>query len=423
MLNLKFIIENIEKVIEKLNTRTGDFSYLNKLLVLNIKKKKLIFNIETLRYQQNKISKEISILKQNKTNTENIFERSIFLKNEIHVLENDFKKTDSEISEILNNIPNLPHESVILLSKDNNKINFKKYLSPKKFNFNIKDHVTLGRNLNILDFDRASKITGSRFIVYKGLGARLERSLIQFMMDLHSEKGYIEIIPPFIVNDISMFSTGQLPKFKNDSYRLENSNNWYLNPTGEVPAINLHRNEVLSQKNLPLNYVVFTTCFRQEAGTAGKDTRGILRQHQFNKVELIKFTEPQDSYLELENMLQDAESVLQKLELPYRVIMLPSHELGFSASKTYDIEVWLPGSNNYREISSISNTESFQSLRANIKFYSKNKGKNKYVHTLNGSGLAIGRTLIAILENYQNKDGTITVPKVLRSYMRTDIIK
>ncbi|WP_334330869.1 serine--tRNA ligase [Candidatus Phytoplasma prunorum] len=423
MLNLKFIIENMEEVIKKLNTRKSDFSYLNKLFILNIKKKKLIVNIETLRYQQNKISKEISILKQNKKNTNDIFERSIFLKNEIHILEDDFKKTNSEILEILNNIPNLPHESVILFSKDDNKINFKRYLSPKKFNFNVKDHVILGRNLNILDFDRASKITGSRFIVYKGLGARLERSLIQFMMDLHSEKGYIEIIPPFIINDISMFNTGQLPKFKNDSYRLENSNNWYLNPTGEVPAINLHRNEVLSQKNLPLNYVVFTTCFRQEAGTAGKDTRGILRQHQFNKVELIKFTEPQYSYLELENMLQDAETVLKKLELPYRVVMLPSHELGFSSAKTYDIEVWLPGDNNYREISSISNTEAFQSLRANIKFYSENEEKNQYVHTLNGSGLAIGRTLIAILENYQNKDGTITVPKVLRSYMKTDIIK
>ncbi|MFP7699753.1 serine--tRNA ligase [Candidatus Phytoplasma pyri] len=423
MLNLKFIIKNIEEVIKKLNTRTGDFSYLNKLLILNIKKKKIIVNIEKLRYQKNKISKEISILKQNRKNIDNISKKSIFLKNEIHILEDDFKKTNSEMLEILKNIPNLPHESIILFSKNNNKINFKKYLSPKKFNFNIKDHVTLGTNLNILDFERASKITGSRFIVYKGLGARLERSLMQFMMDLHSEKGYIEIIPPFIINDISMFSTGQLPKFQNDSYRLENSNNWYLNPTGEVPAINLHRNEVLSQKNLPLNYVVFTTCFRQEAGTAGKDTRGILRQHQFNKVELIKFTEPQDSYLELENMLQDAETVLQKLELPYQVVMLPPHDLGFSASKTYDIEVWLPGSNSYREISSISNTESFQSFRANIKFYSKNEEKNKYVHTLNGSGLAIGRTLIAILENYQNEDGTITIPKVLRSYMKTDIIK
>jgi len=285
--------------------------------------------------------------------------------------------------------------------------------------------LNLEEKLNILDFERAAKITGSRFVVDKGLGARLERSLISFMMDLHAiEFGYTEIIPPFIVNEKSMFATGQFPKFRDDSFKVfAGDDSWYLNPTAEVPTINLHRDEILDGEQLPYIYCSYTTAFRSEAGSAGKDTRGILRQHQFNKVELIKFTKPEDSYIELEKMLLNSEEVLKRLELPYRVMILSTGDLGFGMAKTYDIEVWLPGQNTYREIGSISNAEDFQARRANIRFKRTKDSKTEYVHTLNGSGLAVGRTMIAIIENYQNKDGTITIPKVLVPYMKEKVIK
>ena len=295
----------------------------------------------------------------------------------------------------------------------------------KKFDFEVKDHVALGENLDILDFERAAKITGTRFVVDKGLGARLERSLIQFMMDLHSFKnGYTEIIPPFIVNEKSMFATGQFPKFRDDSFKVvAGDNSWYLNPTAEVPTINLYRDEILDGDQLPFKYCSYTTAFRSEAGSAGRDTRGILRQHQFNKVELIKFTKPENSYKELDEMLLNSEEVLKQLELPYQVVCLSTGDMGFGMAKTYDIEVWLPGQNTYREIGSISNAEDFQARRANIRFKRTKESKTELVHTLNGSGLAVGRTMIAIMENYQNADGTITVPKVLVPYMKVEVIK
>ena len=301
------------------------------------------------------------------------------------------------------------------------------FKEPTKFNFQPKDHYELGEKLGIFDFARAAKITGARFVVYKGLGARLERALLSFMMDLHAkEQGYTEVIPPFIVNRASMIGTGQFPKFEEDAYKVSAGNDdedWYLNPTAEVPTINMYRDEILDGANLPIKYTSFTTAFRAEAGSAGRDTKGILRQHQFNKVELIKFTKPEDSYEELEKMVNDSEEVLKLLDIPYRVVELCTGDMGFGMAKTYDIEVWLPGQNTYREIGSISNAEDYQARRANIRFKRTKDAKTELVHTLNGSGLAIGRTVIAVIENYQQEDGSIKVPEVLKPYMGVDYIK
>ena len=296
------------------------------------------------------------------------------------------------------------------------------FKEPTKFDFEVKDHVALAENLDILDFDRAAKITGARFVVYKGLGARLERALISFMMDLHAKQhGYTELMPPYIVNGASMLGTGQFPKFQEDAYKVsagqEDDNDWYLNPTAEVPSINMYRDEIIDGDALPIKFCSYTTAFRAEAGSAGRDTRGILRQHQFNKVELIKFTKPEDSYDELEKMLLNSEEVLKQLDIPYHVVELCTGDMGFGMAKTYDIEVWLPGQNCYREIGSISNAEDFQARRANIRFKRTKDAKTELVHTLNGSGLAVGRTLIAVLENYQQEDGSIKVPEVLVPYM------
>jgi seryl-tRNA synthetase len=315
------------------------------------------------------------------------------------------------------------HSGVKVGTSEKDNVEIKKYLEPTVFSFEPKDHYQLGENLGILDFERASKITGARFVVYKGLGARLERSLMSFMMDLHSkEHGYVEMIPPFIVNRDSMVGTGQFPKFEEDSFKLYGDYDWYLNPTAEVPTINYYRDEILEGDSLPIKYVSYTSAFRSEAGSAGRDTKGILRQHQFQKVELIKFTKPEDSYKEHDLMLENSEKVLKLLEIPYRVIELCTGDMGFGMAKTYDIEVWLPGQNTYREIGSISNAEEYQARRANIRFRRSANSKTEYVHTLNGSGLAIGRTIIAILENYQNQDGTVRVPEVLIPYMGTKII-
>ncbi len=296
-------------------------------------------------------------------------------------------------------------------------------MEPTKFSFKPKAHYELGEALDILDFERAAKVTGSRFAIYKGLGARLELSLIKFMMDLHAESGYTEVIPPYIVSASSMFGTGQLPKFAEDAFKIANGNgDWYLNPTAEVPTINMFKEEVLDYTKLPIKLTSYTTAFRSEAGSAGRDTRGLIRQHQFNKVELIKIASPDNSYQELDEMLAESEKVLKALKLPYRVVVLSSGDMGFAMCKTYDIEVWIPSQNTYREIGSISNAEDYQARRANIKFRRSQESKLEFVHTLNGSGLAVGRTLVAILENYQNEDGTITVPEALRPYMRVDKI-
>jgi seryl-tRNA synthetase len=425
MLDLKYVTEHIDNVVKKLSQRNGDFSYLYELVTLQDQRREFIATVESKKALRNESSKKIGELKRNKQDASHILDQVKDLGDEIKDLDDKLKDIELKIFDILANTPNLCHESIPVGKDENYNLEIKKVGGPKTFDFEVVDHVELGEKLDILDFERAAKITGTRFVVDKGLGARLERSLIQFMMDLHSKHNdYTEIIPPFIVNEQSMFATGQFPKFKEDSFRLElKDQNYYLNPTAEVPTINLYRDEILDGTKLPLKYCSFTTAFRSEAGSAGRDTRGILRQHQFNKVELIKFSTPEDSYNELESMLLDSEEVLKQLGLPYRVVSLCTGDIGFGMAKTYDIEVWIPSQNKYREIGSISNAEDFQARRANIRFKRTKDSKTEYVHTLNGSGLAIGRTMIAVMENYQNEDGSITIPEVLVPYMGVKVIK
>ena len=425
MLDLKFVVENIDLVYEKLSQRNGDFSYLYDLVDLSEERKRLIMDVEAKKALRNEQSKKIGELKRQKLDATHILNEVAHLGDEIKTLDQELKDCEQKIFDLLAITPNLPNLSVPVGKDESANVEIRTWGKPRDFDFEIKDHVALGESLGILDFERAAKITGTRFVVDRGLGARLERALIQFMMDLHAhEHGYTEVIPPFIVNEKSMFATGQFPKFKEDSFKvIAGDNDWYLNPTAEVPTINLYRDEIINMTDLPYHFVSYTTAFRSEAGSAGRDTRGILRQHQFNKVELIKFTTPESSYEELEKMLLNSEEVLKRLELPYRVVCLSTGDMGFGMAKTYDIEVWLPGQQTYREIGSISNAEDFQARRANIRFKRTKDAKTEYVHTLNGSGLAVGRTMIAIMENYQNADGTITVPKVLVPYMRTEVIK
>jgi seryl-tRNA synthetase len=425
MLDLKFVTENIDEVIKRLETRQADFSYLYELVELQEQRKTLIMKSDQKKALRNEASKKIGELKRKKEDSSHIMSDIAHLGDEIKAFDEELQQIEVKIQDILAITPNLPNRSVPVGKSDSDNPVLRTFLKPTVFDFTPKDHVELSEKLGILDFERAAKITGTRFVVDKGLGARLERSLIQFMMDLHAfEFGYTEMIPPFIVNDKSMYATGQFPKFKEDSFKvLSGENEWYLNPTAEVPTINLYRNEILEGDQLPIKYVSFTTAFRSEAGSAGKDTRGILRQHQFNKVELIKFTKPEESYDELDLMLTHSEEVLKRLELPYRVVTLCTGDMGFGMAKTFDIEVWLPGQDKYREIGSISNAEDYQARRANIRFKRTKESKTEFVHTLNGSGLAIGRTMIAIIENYQNEDGSIRVPKALIPYMKVDSIK
>jgi len=370
MLDLKFVTENMDEVYKRLSTRNGDFSYLLELVTLQEQRKMLIYDVEAKKALRNEQSKKIGELKRNKQDATHILNEVAHLGDDIKSLDSKLKDIEDKVFDILSITPNLPHDSVPVGKDESANLLVRKVGTPKKFDFEVKDHVALGENLDILDFERAAKITGTRFVVDKGLGARLERSLIQFMMDLHSFKnGYTEIIPPFIVNEKSMFATGQFPKFRDDSFKVvAGDNSWYLNPTAEVPTINLYRDEILDGDQLPFKYCSYTTAFRSEAGSAGRDTRGILRQHQFNKVELIKFTKPENSYKELDEMLLNSEEVLKQLELPYQVVCLSTGDMGFGMAKTYDIEVWLPGQNTYREIGSISNAEDFQARRANIRF-------------------------------------------------------
>ena len=425
MLDLKFVVENIDDVIKKLETRQADFSYLRALVELQDKRKEIIQEGESLKAKRNEASKQIGVLKRNKQDATEVLNEVAHIGAEIKGLDDALKIVEGEIKNILDVTPNIPCADTPIGVTEDDNVEVKKVGEPTVFNFPVKDHVELAQDLGILDFERAAKVTGTRFVYDKGLGARLERSLIQFMMDMHAfDHGYTEIIPPYIINGESMYGTGQFPKFKEDAFKLELADSdYYLNPTAEVPTINMYRDEILSGDDLPLKYCAYSTAFRSEAGSAGRDTKGILRQHQFHKVELIKFTKPEDSYNELEKMLVNSEEVLKRLELPYRVVSLSTGDLGFGATKTYDIEVWLPGQDKYREIGSISNDEDFQARRANIRFKRNKEAKTEYVHTLNGSGLAVGRTMIAIIENYQNEDGTITVPKALVPYMRVDVIK
>jgi seryl-tRNA synthetase len=424
MLDLKYVTEHIDEVIERLSTRNGDFNYLRNLVSLQEERKTIIVKKEALLQERNESSKLIGQLKREGKDVSDILKKVETIKVQIPELDARQEAIENELFQILSITPNLPHASVPIGKDEEANVEVRRVGDTKTFDFEIKDHVALGEALGILDFERAVKVTGPRFVVDKGLGARLERSLIQFMMDLHSnEHGYTEAILPYIVNEKSMFGTGQFPKFKEDAFKIQNMEGWYLNPTAEVPTINLYRDEIIPIEELPKKFVAYTTAFRAEAGSAGRDTRGILRQHQFNKVELIKFTLPETSYDELEAMVRNSERILQLLKLPYRVVTLSTGDMGFGMAKTYDIEVWLPGQQKYREIGSISNAEDYQARRANIRFKRSKDSKTEYVHTLNGSGLAIGRTMIAIMENYQNADGTITVPEVLRPYMKVDVIK
>jgi len=423
MLDLKYIVENIDEVVKRLETRNEDFQYLYNLKDLYDKRANLLKEVESKKAFRNETSKKIGEYKRAKKDASAILAEVATLGDEIKEMDLELNKLEEEINDILLNTPNIPDESIpIGVDETFNEV-VKTHLKPTKFDFEIKDHVDLGEKLDILDFKRAGKVTGARFVFYKGLAARLERVLMQFMMDVHTfEGGYTEAIPPYIVNEESMYGTGQFPKFKEESFKLEGFD-WYLNPTAEVPMINLYRNEILDVEDLPLKYVAYTSAFRSEAGSAGRDTRGILRQHQFQKVELIKFTKPEDSNEELEKMIRQSELILQKLELPYRVVTLSTGDLGFSMAKTYDIEVWIPSQNKYREIGSISNAKDYQARRSQIRFKRSKDSKTEYVHTLNGSGLAIGRTVIAIMENYQQEDGSIKVPKALIPYMKVEVIK
>jgi len=362
MLDLRFVVENIDLVVQKLSKRNGDFTYLYEVVELSNKRKDIILSVEAKKALRNEASKKIGELKRQKLDATSILNEVAHLGDEIKTLDDELKLIEDKIQWILSITPNIPNDSVPEGKDDSFNVEIKKVGTPRVFDFEVKDHIALGESLGILDFERAAKITGTRFVVDKGLGARLERSLIAFMMDLHALKhGYQEIIPPYIVNEKSMFATGQFPKFREDAFKVVAGDNaWYLNPTAEVPTINLHRDEIIDGDSLPIRYCSYTTAFRSEAGSAGRDTRGILRQHQFNKVELIKFTKPEDSYQELEDMLLHSEEVLKQLGLPYRVVTLSTGDMGFGMAKTYDIEVWLPGQNMYREIGSISNAEDYQ---------------------------------------------------------------
>ena len=416
MLDLKFVRDNIDRVNQMLEDRHMDTD-LKAFLVLDENRRRILRRVEELKYRRNVASEEISRLKREKKDASRQIGEMREVGEQIKALDSELAAIEEAFREVLLLIPNMPHESVAvgLDEKDNPVV--RTWGAAPEFSFDPKPHWEIGENLGILDFERASRMTGARFALYWDSGAALERALISFMLDLHTRRhGYTEVLPPFMVNSNSLLGTGQLPKFKEDLFKIE-GRDFYLVPTAEVPVTNIHANEVLDEETLPRYYTAYTPCFRSEAGSYGKDTRGLIRQHQFNKVELVKFVSPATSYDELERLLANAETVLQELGIHYRVVMLCTGDLGFSASKTYDIEVWLPGQNTYREISSCSNFEAFQARRANIRFRSKGRSKTDFVHTLNGSGLAVGRTLVAVLENYQQEDGTVRIPEVLRPYM------
>lgn len=417
MLDLKFLRANFNEVKEKLKFRGEDLTDLGRFEELDAKRRELIAQTEELKSKRNEVSQQIAQLKREKQDADHLIVEMREVGDRVKQLDEELRSVEEELELLLLSIPNVPHESTPVGETEDDNVEVRKWGEIKQFDFEPKPHWDLGTDLNILDFERASKVTGSRFVFYKGLGARLERALINFMMDLHmDEHGYEEILPPYMVNRTSMTGTGQLPKFEEDAFKIKEED-YFLIPTAEVPVTNLHRDEILSGDQLPIAYTAYSACFRSEAGSAGRDTRGLIRQHQFNKVELVRFVKPEDSYDELEKLTGHAEKVLQLLGLPYRVLSMCTADLGFTAAKKYDIEVWIPSYETYREISSCSNFESFQARRANIRFRRDTKAKPEHVHTLNGSGLAIGRTVAAILENYQQEDGSIQIPEALRPYM------
>lgn len=416
MLDIKYVREHMDEVQKALDNRHNPMK-LDGFAEADKKRRALLAEVEELKNKRNVVSKEISEKKRNKEDANDMILEMREVGKKISELDEQVREAEEQLRDIMLHIPNIPKEDVPLGVDDSDNPEVRKWGEPKTFAFEPKAHWDIGEDLGILDAARAAKVTGARFTFYRGLGARLERACISFMMDLHADKhGYTEMLAPYIVNKDSMIGTGQLPKFAEDMFKLEGQD-YYLVPTAEVPTTNYHRDEILSAEQLPEYYTAYTACFRAEAGSAGRDTRGLIRQHQFNKVELIKFVKPEDSWNELEKMTADAEDVLKALELPYHVVLLCTGDMGFTSAKTYDLEVWFPSQNKYREISSCSNCLDYQARRANIKFRRDAKSKPEFVHTLNGSGLAVGRTVAAILENYQQEDGSVVIPKVLVPYM------
>ena len=417
MLDIKRIREDFDEVKKAVERRgNGDYG-LDNIRDLDVRRRELLAEVEQMKNHQKTASKQIPIMKKEGRDTDELMAELKKLSDDIKELDGKVAETEEALREALLNVPNTPYKDVQEGEDDSDNEELRKWGEPRKFDFEEKAHWDVGENLDILDFERAAKIAGTRFTVYKGLGARLERAVINFMLDLHTEKqGYTEILPPFMVNRMAMTGTGQLPKFEEDMFYLPQKD-FFLVPTAEVPVTNLLDDEILSADDLPIYYTAYTPCFRAEAGSAGRDTRGLIRQHQFNKVEMVKFAKPEDSYEELETLTANAEEILQILNIPYRVVRLSTGDLGFSSAMTYDVEVWMPSYGRYVEISSCSNFEDFQARRANIRFRPEEKGKPEFVHTLNGSGLAVGRTVAAILENYQEADGSVTIPEALVPYM------
>lgn len=416
MLDLKLIRTETEKV-KKALARRKEVVDIDALLALDTKRREMLYEVEQLKNKQNDVSKQIPSLKKEGKDVAPIFEEMKKLSAQIKEFDEKVRDLDEKIQQIMYTIPNIPNDEVPDGDTDEDNVEIRRFSEPTKFDFEPKAHWDIGADLDILDAPTAGKVTGTRFTFYKGLGARLERAIINFYLDTHTtDSGYTEIFPPYMVHRRSMLGTGQLPKFEEDAFKVVDTD-YFLIPTAEVPVTNMYRDEIIDGSKLPIKHVAYSACFRAEAGSAGKDTRGLIRQHQFNKVELVKFTKPEDSYEELEKLTRDAEKVLQLLKLPYRVVKICVGDLGFTAAKKYDIEVWMPSYNRYVEISSCSNFEDFQARRANIKFKNSPKDKAQFVHTLNGSGVAIGRTVAAILENYQNEDGSVTIPDVLVPYM------
>ncbi|MFI2859208.1 serine--tRNA ligase [Paenibacillus sp. JSM ZJ436] len=416
MLDVKILRSEFGRVEEALKNRGKSLDLIADFPKLDTRRRELLQESETLKNRRNTVSAEVARLKKNRENADDLILEMREVSDRIKSLDEEVRLVEADIAELTLAIPNIPHESVPVGSSEEENVELRRWSEPRSFEFTPKAHWDLAQELGILDFEAGAKVTGSRFTFYKGLGARLERALINLMMDLHSDHGYEEMLPPYIVNRDSLYGTGQLPKFEEDLFKISDTD-YYLIPTAEVPVTNYHREEILSSDDLPKKYVAYSSCFRSEAGAAGRDTRGLIRQHQFNKVEMVKVVHPDQSFAELESMTQDAERVLQLLELPYRVMALCTGDMGFGSIKTYDLEVWLPESGMYREISSCSNIGDFQARRANIRFRPDAKAKPEFVHTLNGSGLAVGRTVAAILENYQQEDGTIVIPEALRPYM------
>jgi len=411
---LRHDIERVKQALAKRNTSTKD---IEGFAELDARRRELLQESESLKNRKNVVSQEVARRKKAGENADEIIAEMKQVGDRIKLLDEEIRDIETKLEQIILTIPNIPHESVPIGKSDEDNVEIRRWGEPRQFDWEPLAHWDIAKELDILDFERAGKVTGSRFVFYKGLGARLERALIQFMMDLHSDRhGYTEMLPPYMVNRASLTGTGQLPKFEEDVFMVSGTD-YFMIPTAEVPVTNYHREEILSVDELPKNYVAYSPCFRSEAGAAGRDTRGIIRQHQFNKVELVKLVAPEHSYEELEKLTRHAENVLQLLGLPYRVVELCTGDLGFSSAKTYDIEVWLPSQNTYREISSCSNFEDFQARRANIRFRREAGAKPEFVHTLNGSGLAVGRTVAAILENYQQADGSVVIPEALRPYM------